>query len=1390
MYPQNYKKYFRMVLLLICLYGLLPLAVFAQADPASSPSISQRQVMQTPTNTSATTQRVYWSNEPTGQTTVSANGETLVQPGVNDTVDFIVVLNEQPVSAYQQQLRSMRTASQQAVESMVANYSVQLAAQQDAVLQSLQKSGLLRATKYHYTYLLNGLALSAPQGSIAQIKQAPGVKAIFPDYRAQPLLAESVPLIGAPNVWAQTTGGVNIRGQNQRIAVIDTGIDYTHPDLGGCFGPTCRVTGGYDFANNDTDPMDDIGHGTHVAGIIAANGGVKGVAPEAKLLAYKVCLASGCPYSAILAGLERAANPDNNPATQDAVDVINMSLGGPGTPDDPLSMATDQAVAQGIVVVVAAGNAGSGYRTIGSPGAAANAITVGASSKTDMMADFSSRGWVGNYVTKPDLTAPGVAINSTVLNHGYAVYNGTSMASPHVAGAAALLHQAHPIWTPAQIKASLMNNAKDIGANPFTQGAGRVRVDQALNPDVLLLPGILSFGRVDPTQAIWTKTLALQVQNPTATTQNYQLAIAPGLPAGINSALSQSQVTLAAGQAITVNLTLTVDNQVLPFQTDPSFAYNGALLITTGANQRRVPFDLVKETELAITLDPTGAAWFVWVRNQAGGVQLVDVQGQTQVVVPVLPGKYDLIATYPNAQAFVALENVQVTNSTSVTLLSSQATNLLTTNFQQFNNQIVSITQRDEHYIVHKGSHNDLFISGSGFSGGPLRFSPFSNNYYLENCTYQRNYPAEQSVYDLCYSMDGSSATQTQLIKAQSLKKLSTQLEPEINASQAFPVISYRPNPYFAMSTWNVSSDWLTLPFTRTFYFTPSTSPFATARDITAEQKAANGNALPRVWSSRLRFTNNMTTTMDLWNYNPVTKNWDNEQLSTAATDWKLAFAPVYWAGHFDNTTNQVKLEANALWGSFDDHYLFLRDHHQNTLLDRTFPYTLTTSTGTTNGVIAAQNLLSVTPGPVRLTLSYRTRFLSADNRGIVTATFNTSLPDKNPPLLSEVKITAADNVRTDTLQGAGSVAVRIQDNVGVASVAFALDYNNGQGWQQLSPSLSNGFYRATIPAWSGATSTLIALRISVTDVNGNQLNNEIRPAFLAKPMVVVTPQSDLGDAPDSTTHTKATMLAYPGVLANFPTTFANDPIPGPFHKQAKQDAWLGADVSGEKDADQQPDQDTVTNLEPQLNSSNRDRFDDGVLLNSLKLPTCGKTTFQYVVKVVGKKSTRYINSWFDFNYDGDFKDSFTCKVGSTTYTVKEWALENLALSQGPGQYTLTTPAFNAMLPPTQDKTLWMRITLSEGKAATIPGTAQADGRGPVNGYNFGETEDYLLPGPQNNPVLSAEADETVEIKELSPDSVQFEDSLAPTADPQPAAPPVQDMTTLPYHINLPLIRR
>jgi len=250
---------------------------------------------------------------------------------------------------------------------------------------------------------------------------------------------------------------------------------------------------------------------------------------------------------------------------------------------------------------------------------------------------------------------------------------------------------------------------------------------------------------------------------------------------------------------------------------------------------------------------------------------------------------------------------------------------------------------------------------------------------------------------------------------------------------------------------------------------------------------------------------------------------------------------------------------------------------------------------------------------------------------------------------------------------------------------------------------------------------------------------NVVGAVSLASPDVAVRILCpDLGDAPASANHYGVPMSAYPpapvAVVARYPTVFglpAGTPR-GPMHRFPKRDAWLGYNVSWELDADLLPDQDGLTNIYPPGNAPNRDRWDDGVVNTSIR-PDCVPTTFNYRVRVVGPRRTRYVNVWFDWNRDGDWEDTFDCPDGTLA---PEWAVQNQPITLGPGYYVLTTTAFFPYNPNPYLPT-WMRITLAEREAPPNPLTGYADGRGPDFGYRFGETEDYYVRGLQSPVVVT-----------------------------------------------------
>ncbi len=283
----------------------------------------------------------------------------------------------------------------------------------------------------------------------------------------------NLPKIRAPQAWDVITGTAGVW-----IAIVDTGVDYNHPDLA-----SSRLRLGWDFANGDNNPMDDHGHGTHVAGIAGANTnngqGVAGVCWGCDLLAVKVLDASGGGYASWVAdGIRYAA--DWGVAFGKRT-VINLSLGSP-YPSSVLADAVAYAQGQGALIVAAAGN--DGVNELFYPAAYPGVIGVAATDSSDQRASFSN--W-GSHV---DIAAPGVSILSTMWGWYYFA-DGTSMATPHVAGVAGLVWSAGPALTASQVCGALLRTAVDLGTpgRDDIYGYGRLNAEAAVRSVVPPPPG-------------------------------------------------------------------------------------------------------------------------------------------------------------------------------------------------------------------------------------------------------------------------------------------------------------------------------------------------------------------------------------------------------------------------------------------------------------------------------------------------------------------------------------------------------------------------------------------------------------------------------------------------------------------------------------------------------------------------------------------------------------------------------------------------------------------------------------------------------------------------------------------------------------------------------------
>ncbi|KYK38758.1 MAG: hypothetical protein AYK18_06325 [Theionarchaea archaeon DG-70] len=322
-----------------------------------------------------------------------------------------------------------------------------------------------------------GAAVDIRVSKIKALSEQAAIEFVEEDGISYITLSDSIPLINADDVWTMGYDGSGVK-----VCIIDTGVDPNHCDF-----PSGKIIGWKDCIGTGSSPYDDHGHGTHVASTAVGEDAPKGVAPGADLLAAKVCNSGGsCPDSAIIQGVDWGV--------AQGADVESLSIGGPGGDGtSAIAQECNWAVDQGVVVTVAAGNTGSGCCTIETPGDATKVITVGASDKSDGLASFSSRGPTTDTRTKPDIVCPGVSIYAARAGTSCSdtSMSGTSMATPHAAGVAALMLDANSSATPLQIKNCMGATAIDKynAGKDALWGWGRVDAYAAVN-QVINNPGV------------------------------------------------------------------------------------------------------------------------------------------------------------------------------------------------------------------------------------------------------------------------------------------------------------------------------------------------------------------------------------------------------------------------------------------------------------------------------------------------------------------------------------------------------------------------------------------------------------------------------------------------------------------------------------------------------------------------------------------------------------------------------------------------------------------------------------------------------------------------------------------------------------------------------------
>jgi len=476
---------------------------------------------------------------------------------------------------------------------------------------------------WHYGVVANGIAVTVPRSGLAELRRIRGAT-VWPSVRYHALLNKTPQLIGATAVWGSTLATA---GQGVKIGIIDDGVDQSHiffSPSGYAYPPgfpkgntqftTPKVIvakafapakPAWRYASTPFDP-DNSEHATNVAGIAAGDHDTlattpsgrfraSGIAPSAYIGNYKVLTIPTTDFG--LDGNSPEIVKGIDEAVKDGMDVINLSLGEPEIEPtrDIVVQAIERAADAGVVPVIAAGNdfADAGKGSVGSPGTAPHAITVAASTEgdngpADVIAGFSSSGPSPTSLQmKPDVTAPGVDILSSLPGNDWSNHDwsGTSMASPHVAGAAAVLKQRHPAWTVAQIKSALESTGDAVHPGGATgevstlrEGGGRIDLARADAPLLFTDPSGLSFGLV---KRGTTSTRQLATSDAGGGPAPWAASVSPqATPKGASLALSTP--TAVAGASLGVTLSVAADAA----EGDAT----GFVVFTRGADVRRVPY--------------------------------------------------------------------------------------------------------------------------------------------------------------------------------------------------------------------------------------------------------------------------------------------------------------------------------------------------------------------------------------------------------------------------------------------------------------------------------------------------------------------------------------------------------------------------------------------------------------------------------------------------------------------------------------------------------------------------------------------------------------------------------------------------------------------------------
>jgi subtilisin family serine protease len=941
----------------------------------------------------------------------------------------------------------------------------------------------------------------------------------FSDAKVRGFLNESVPLIKPPAEWLslEQKADRSINGTGINIAIVDTGINASHPDFYYENG-TSKITFSTSFVPSE-DTQDYFGHGTHVAGIAAGTGKASGyefvgVAPGASLYNIKVLDKYGMGYmSWVIAGIESAVN---HTAT-----IINLSLGADVNTDgtDPVSLACDWAVDQGVVVVVAAGNSGPGESTVGSPGCADKVITVGASTKQDEVAGFSSRGPTYDFRIKPDVVAPGVDIvapasvgswiwtylskyePNRIVGNCYYELDGTSMATPHVVGVAALLKELHPGWSPAMIKAAIMNSAQDLNVTSYDQGSGRVNAYLAATIPVLAIGSSMSFGLVRAGKYVLNTTVYNVEDSPqtvgAASIDTYQISNHARWP--FVSTDIAPPVAVPVGGNVEVKMTLNLT------QDAPEDYYDGALTLDMNKTVVRVPHNFVYESMIlarAVTGNTSLDAWF-FAYDFPNGTHFISFSEGTLARFFVPSGTYVVhamgtpLSLRDSYDMFLLTEVVNVEKgSVAEVNLSLDAARTISVGHTAIDGRSLSLSESDRQLWVYvNGNAAGVLISGSG-RVDLLHISDTQEDVYFNTVAYVsgQEYPdipwrytsiatgsrTSDAFYSLSWLLHGvNSTTSTSFTFGQGdLVKYTFKYKadgpPENNLGVGYWVFSPNPSAF------------------------PGWTTQATVHDI-----------FPGV------LRNFYVKYVD-WNWNDSAKR--EYLVAFCLTAVNHEYHPLFTAvlnprddanktAVFMEPPYQTDLTVRSVSGQTSCNYTITMAAEPFTKL---WAGTTTVSVrrdGTevkwnaseTFAAPATISFPSIENGTYTMNVT-RTTGLTLWNRVEVLAQFTKPSADENPPSITHVEVSPTFNSNDSSLH----VSFNATDDVGVQYAVLWYSFDYSDDWTSANLTRFADYFEASVPL-SGSVQN-VSLRIKVYDDSNNYVQHTITPASTrGKPLTLST---------------------------------------------------------------------------------------------------------------------------------------------------------------------------------------------------------------------------------------------------------------------------------------------